>query len=125
MKKTINTDQAPKAIGTYSQAVFAGDFLYVSGQIGMSAESAELVSSDFKDQTIQTFKNIQAILTEADLDFSNIIKMNVSLLDMQNFPILNEVMADFVSEPYPARAAVAVKQLPKGAEVEIEVIAHI
>ena len=123
MKKIVNTDKAPKAIGTYSQAVLVNGFLYVSGQIGMLPDSGELISEDFIEQADQAFKNIKAILNSANMTFTDIVKMNVSILDMAEFQKLNSVMAEFVSEPYPARAAVAVQQLPKNAKVEIEVIA--
>lgn len=123
MKEIINTNEAPKAIGTYSQAVKAGGLLFISGQVGMDAVTAELVSDDFTLQTKQVFINIQAILEAADATFADVIKFNVSVTDLSHFEKFNSVLASFVAEPYPARAVVEVKALPKDALVEVESIA--
>lgn len=125
MLKAIKTTQAPNAIGTYSQAVQCGDFLFVSGQIGMSPETGELVSDEFEMQARQAFSNLKAIVEAADSSLSQLVKVNVSVVDMQQFSIFNQVMATFFAEPYPARAVVEVSGLPKGAAVEIEAVAAI
>lgn len=122
MKKIINTAQAPAAIGTYSQAVVYGDTLYVSGQIGLDPATGEFVSADFKEQAQRAFENVNAIVTSAGTDLSHTIKLNISVIDMAQFSQFNEVMGRFFSEPYPARACVGVRELPKGALVEIEAI---
>ena len=122
MPRVISTDKAPAAIGTYSQAVVYGDLLYISGQIGLDPETGEFVADDFRQQAQRVFKNILAIIEAAGAKVTNIIKFNVSIKDMDKFPIFNEVMQEFISEPYPARAVVAVKELPKSAHVEVETI---
>lgn len=122
MKQVIGTNQAPEAIGTYSQAVKAGDTIYFSGQIGLIPETMQLVSGDFRDEVHQVFKNISAIAEAAGGNLSQIVKLNISILEMENFAVVNEVMAEYFAEPYPARAVVAVKALPKGAAIEIEAI---
>jgi 2-iminobutanoate/2-iminopropanoate deaminase len=123
MFKTISTDQAPSAIGPYSQATDLGNLVFISGQIPLDPTTMEFVSDDVKEQTSQVMENISAILKEAGLTFTNVVKMNIYLDSMENFSIVNEVYASFLNEPYPARAAVEVSQLPKGAKVEIEAIA--
>lgn len=123
MFKPINTDQAPAAIGPYSQATDLGNLLFISGQIPLNPETMEFVSDDVATQTEQVMKNLGAILEEAGLDYQNIAKANIYLDSMEDFSIVNEVYASFLSEPYPARAAVEVSKLPKGAKVEIEAIA--
>lgn len=123
MFTTISTEKAPKAIGPYSQATEHGGIIFISGQIPLDPQTMEFVSDDVKEQTAQVMKNIQAILEEAGLTFKNVAKMNIYLDSMENFSIVNEVYAGFLSEPYPARAAVEVSKLPKGAKVEIEAIA--
>lgn len=125
MFKIIETTQAPSAIGTYSQAVRTGDLVFISGQIGMHPETGELVADDFKAQSIQAFNNLTAIIEAAGGTLSHIVKVNVSLVDMSQFAVFNEVMATFFAEPYPARAAVEVAGLPKGALVEIEAVADL
>ena len=122
MKKIINTSQAPTAIGTYSQAVIYGDVLYVSGQIGLDPQTGEFVSSDFGEQAQRVFENLKAIVTSAGTKLVNTIKLNVSVIDMAQFSRFNAVMEQFFSEPYPARACVSVRELPKGALVEVEAI---
>lgn len=121
-KAIIHTDAAPEAIGTYSQAVKVNDTVYLSGQIPLDPQSMTLVEGDFAAQVIQVFKNLQAVCQAANGDLKDIVKLNLYLTDLSNFPTVNEVMAQFFSEPYPARAAVGVKELPKGAEVEADAV---
>jgi len=118
----ISTDKAPAAIGTYSQAVRAGDLLFISGQIPLNPESMEMVSDDFEEQAVQAFTNLKAVVDAADASMEQIIKINISMTDLSNFAIVNTVMSTFFSEPYPARAAVGVAELPKGSQIEIEAI---
>ena len=121
--QVIHTDNAPKAIGPYSQAVKAGNMLFVSGQVPFVPETMEIVEGDVKAQTAQSLKNVQAILAEAGLDFSHVVKSTVFIKDMNEFAQINEVYAEFFSENKPARACVEVARLPKDVKVEIEVIA--
>ena len=123
MKKIISTPNAPAAIGTYSQAVIANNMLYTSGQLPVDPTTGEFASEEFSGQAEQVIKNVAAILTEAGCTFDNVVKTTVFLSDMSNFAALNEVYARYFTQPYPARSAVAVKQLPKGALIEMEVIA--
>ena len=123
--KLIHTDKAPKAIGPYSQAVKAGNMLFVSGQVPFNPETMEIVEGDVKAQTAQSLKNVQAILAEAGLDFSHVVKSTVFIKDMNEFAQINEVYAEFFGENKPARACVEVARLPKDVKVEIEVIAVI
>lgn len=118
-KEIIQTDRAPAAIGIYSQAVRAGNTVYLSGQLGLNPKTMEL-ESGFKAQAIQMFKSLEAVVTASNASFANIVKLNIYLTDMANFSIVNEVMAEFFTEPYPARAAIGVKELPKGALVEAD-----
>jgi len=122
MKKIIHTDQAPAAIGTYSQAVQAGNTVYLSGQIPLDPSSMNLVQGDFEAQARQAFKNLQAVSRAAGGELEHVVRVTVYLTDMQQFPRVNAVMAEFFSEPYPARAAVGVRELPKGAQVEVDAI---
>ena len=121
--QVIHTDNAPKAIGPYSQAVKAGNMLFVSGQVPFVPETMEIVEGDVKAQTAQSLKNVQAILAEAGLDFSYVVKSTVFIKDMNEFAHINEVYAEFFGENKPARACVEVARLPKDVKVEIEVIA--
>ncbi len=125
MAKTIlHTDNAPKAVGPYSQAVQMGDFLFCSGQISINPQTQEVFTGDVKQQTEMVLKNIEAVLAQADLKFSNVIKTTIFLTSMNDFAAVNEVYGTrFPSNP-PARSTVAVAGLPKGVNVEIEVIAH-
>ena len=123
MKKVISTENAPAAIGPYSQAVKAGNLLFVSGQVPFVPETMEIVEGDVKAQTAQSLKNVQAILAEAGLDFSHVVKSTVFIKDMNEFALINEVYAEFFGENKPARACVEVARLPKDVKVEIEVIA--
>lgn len=121
-KAIIFTEKAPAAIGTYSQAVKVNNTVYLSGQIGLDPTSMELVADDFAEQAHQVFKNLSAVCEAAGGDMQDIVKLNIFLTDLSNFPIVNEIMAQYFTQPYPARAAVGVKQLPKGAVVEADAI---
>ena len=123
-KRVINTDQAPAAIGTYSQAVIVGDTVYLSGQLGMDPQNMTL-RSGFEAQAVQVFENLQAVARAAGGELVDAVKLTVYLVDLADFPTVNEVMGRYFDEPYPARAAVQVAALPKGAEVEIEGILSI
>lgn len=119
-KTIISTSNAPAAIGTYSQAVQVGNTVYLSGQIPLDPTTMELVEGDFAAQAHQMFKNLSAVCEAAGGSLNHIVKLGIFLEDLSNFPIVNEVMAQYFSQPYPARAAVGVKQLPKGAMVEAD-----
>jgi reactive intermediate/imine deaminase len=121
-KSIIRTDQAPQAIGTYSQAVKAGNTVYLSGQIPLLPDSMELVDGDIEAQIRRVFENLQAVASAAGGSLADTVKLNVFLTDLSHFPVVNKVMAEYFSEPYPARAAVGVAALPKGAEVEMDAI---
>ena len=123
MKKVINTKAAPAAIGPYSQAFRVGNLVYTSGQIPIDPATGSFVDGGVKEQTRQSLLNVKAILAEAGLTMGDVVKTTVFLADMNHFADMNSVYAEFFSEPYPARSAVAVKTLPKGALVEIEVVA--
>lgn len=123
MKKVIATTNAPAAIGPYSQAVQVGNMLFASGQLGIDPATGNFVEGAIKEQTAQAFKNVKAILTEAGLDISDVVKTTVFLADMGDFGAMNEVYASQFEGAFPARSAVAVKTLPKNGLVEIEVIA--
>ena len=120
--KIIETENAPKAIGTYSQAVKVNGFLFISGQIPLDPSTMELVEG-IENQINQVFENINQILKADGMDFSNIVKLSVLLEDLSHFEKVNEIMANIFSKPYPARAAYEVSKLPKGSSVEIETIA--
>jgi len=119
-KAVIHTDQAPQAIGTYSQAVKAGRTVYLSGQIPLVAETMEMISDEFEAQAHQVFKNLQAVCTAAGGTIDDMAKVNIFLIDLDNFAKVNEVMSQYFNQPYPARAAIGVKALPKGALIEID-----
>ena len=121
--QVIHTENAPAAIGPYSQAVKAGNLLFVSGQVPFVPETMEIVEGDVKAQTAQSLKNVQAILAEAGLDFSHVVKSTVFIKDMNEFAQINEVYAEYFGENKPARACVEVARLPKDVKVEIELIA--
>jgi reactive intermediate/imine deaminase len=120
-KTVINTEKAPAAIGTYSQAVKAGNVVYLSGQIPLIPETMELVAS-FEDQVHQVFKNLSAVCEAAGGSLDEISKLNIFMLDLGHFATVNEIMAQYFTEPYPARAAIGVKELPKGAQIEMDAI---
>jgi len=119
-KVIISTEKAPAAIGTYSQAVKIGTTVYLSGQIPLVPETMELVSEEFRAQAVQVFKNLSAVCEAAGGELQDMVKVQIYLTDLGNFPIVNEVMAEFFAQPYPARAAIGVKALPKGAQIEID-----
>lgn len=118
----ISTPNAPKAVGTYSQAVKCGSTVYVSGQIPLNPTSGELETGSMEAQIRRVFDNLQAIVTAAGADFSKVAKLNVYLTDLANFALLNQIMSEYFKEPYPARAAVQVAALPKGAAVEMDCV---
>ena len=122
--KTISTNLAPKAIGPYSQAIKVGNFVYTSGQLPINPATGAFPEGGIKEQTRQSLSNVKAILEEAGLTMSDVVKTTVFLADMNDFADMNSVYAEFFCEPYPARSAVAVKTLPKNALVEIEVVAY-
>ena len=123
MKNIIHTDNAPKAIGPYSQAVMAGGMLFVSGQIPINPQTGELSTADISEQTKLVMDNIGAILKAAGLSYENIVKTTCLLADINDFAAMNKVYAEYFPTNPPARSAFAVKDLPKGARLEIEVIA--
>ena len=123
--KVISTKKAPAAIGPYSQAIQVGNLVYTSGQIPIDPSTEAFVEGGIKEQTRQSLTNVKAILEEVGLSLANVVKSTVFLADMNDFADMNAVYAEFFAEPYPARSAVAVKTLPKGALIEIEVIAEI
>lgn len=122
--KAISTKKAPAAIGPYSQAIRVGNLVYTSGQIPIDPATGAFVEGGIKEQTRQSLTNVRAILAEAGLAMSDVVKTTVFMADMNDFAEMNGVYAEFFAEPYPARSAVAVKTLPKGALVEIEVVAE-
>ena len=122
--ESIHTDNAPKALGPYSQAIKVGNFVFCSGQVPIDPSTNSFVEGGIKEQTLQAIVNAQNILEEAGLSLSNVVKTTVFLADMDDFADMNEVYATYFTEPFPARSAVAVKKLPKGALVEVECIAY-
>lgn len=125
MKQVISTKKAPAAIGPYSQAIKVGNLVFTSGQIPIDPATGVFAEGGIKEQTRQSLTNVKAILEEVGLSLANVVKTTVFLADMNDFADMNAVYAEFFAEPYPARSAVAVKTLPKGALIEIEVIAEI
>lgn len=121
-KSIISTDQAPAAIGTYSQAVRVGNTVYVSGQIPLDPATGQMVSGDIDAEIRRVFDNLLAIVRAAGGTFDNIVKLTVFLTDLAHFPRVNEIMAQYFQQPYPARAAVGVAALPRGARVEMECV---
>ncbi len=121
-RRIVHTDLAPKAIGTYSQAVQAGNTVYLSGQIPLIPETMELVEGNMEAQIRRVFDNIAAVAAAAGGGLADICKLNIFLTDLNHFPLVNQVMADYFEEPYPARAAVGVAALPKAAHVEMDAI---
>ncbi len=121
-REIINTAAAPAAIGTYSQAVKVDNTVYISGQIPLDPESMEVVEGQFKAQAVRVFENLKAVAEASGGSLADAVKLTVYLADLSNFPLLNEVMSDYISEPYPARAAIEVSALPKGVMVEIDAI---
>jgi len=121
-KKTIHTDGAPAAIGTYSQAVEAGGLVFLSGQIPLLPDTMDIVEGDFETRARQVFANLQAVANAAGGSLNDIVKLTIFLTDLDNFATVNAVMEDFFDKPYPARAAVGVASLPKGVDVEADAI---
>lgn len=122
IRKAIATPAAPKAIGTYSQAVRAGDTVYLSGQIPLNPQTMELEAGDMRAHITRVFENLRAVARAAGGELKDVIKLNVYLTDLSHFALVNEVMATYFAEPYPARAAVGVAALPKGAAVEMDAV---
>jgi reactive intermediate/imine deaminase len=125
MRTIISTPHAPKAVGTYSQAVKCGKTVYVSGQIPLDPATTELVQGPMEAQIRRVFDNLKAIVTASGGDFSHVAKLNVFLTDLGNFAVLNKIMAEYFVEPYPARAAIQVAALPKGAAVEMDCVVEL
>lgn len=119
-KAIIHTDKAPAAIGTYVQAVKVNNTVYLSGQIPLDPETMTLVDGDISAQINQVFKNLLAVCEASGGDLSNIVKLNIFLTDLSHFPVVNEIMGKHFQEPYPARAAIGVSELPKGSQVEMD-----
>jgi len=121
-REIIHTDKAPQAIGTYSQAVKTGNTVYMSGQIPLVPETMEMVDGDIAVQIRRVFDNLQAVAQAAGGDLKDIAKLNIFLTDLSHFPTVNEIMAEYFQQPYPARAAIGVASLPKGAGVEMDAV---
>lgn len=121
-REVIRTDQAPQAIGTYSQAIRVGDTVYLSGQIPLVPETMELVTGDMETQIRRVFENLKAVAEAAGGGLKDVVKLNVFLTDLAHFPLVNQVMAQYFQEPYPARAAVGVASLPRGVAVEMDAV---
>ena len=124
-KEIISTHNAPQAIGLYSQPVKCGDMVYISGQIPLNPETKAIVSDDFVEQAHQVFSNLSTIAEEAKGSLDDAVKLTVYLIDLSNFARLNEVMAEYLSEPFPARATVQVSALPLGAKLEVDAVLHL
>ncbi|MBL7788757.1 MAG: RidA family protein [Chitinophagales bacterium] len=124
MKQIINTKHAPAAIGPYSQAVWAGDLLYTSGQVALIPETGEMDNLNLETETHRVMKNLTALLSEAGLSFEHVIKASIFIKDMNDFAKINEIYASYLQEPYPARETVEVARLPKDARIEISVVAR-
>ena len=124
-KIIITTDKAPQAIGTYSQAVKVGSTVYLSGQIPLDPKTMTMVSDDFAQQVVQVFENLTAVCEAADGKMSDIVKLNIFLTDLSHFATVNDIMSRYFQQPYPARAAIGVKELPKGSLVEMDGIMEI
>ena len=121
-RKTIHTDSAPAAVGTYSQAVKVRTTVHLSGQIPLVPESMEMVEGDMDAQVRRVFDNLQAVAQAAGGSLADIVKLNIFLTDLGNFALVNEIMAEYFSEPYPARAAIGVASLPRGAGIEMDAV---
>ncbi|MCG6897690.1 MAG: RidA family protein [Thiocapsa sp.] len=121
-KSIIKTDQAPAAIGTYSQAVKVGETVYLSGQIPLVPETLELISGNVEAQVRRVFENLRAVAHAANGSLADVVKLNVFLVDLTHYPLVNQVMAEYFDAPYPARAAIGVAALPKGAAVEMDAV---
>lgn len=124
MKQIVKTENAPAAIGAYSQAVKVNGMIFASGQLGIDPQTGNFAGEDFRSQAEQSLKNVKAIVEAAGSSMDKVVKVSVFMADMSDFAALNEIYAQYFSSPYPARSAVAVKTLPKGGLIEIEVIAE-
>jgi reactive intermediate/imine deaminase len=124
-KQPVHSDSAPSAIGTYSQAIRSGDFVFLSGQIPLDPATMEVVDGDFEARARQVFENLRAVAEAAGASLDNAVKLTIFLTDLDNFATVNSVMAEYFNEPYPARAAVGVAALPKGVDVEADAILSI
>jgi len=124
-RSIISTPHAPQAIGTYSQAVKCGNTVYVSGQIPLDPKTSELVQGDMEIHVRRVFDNLKAIINAAGGDFTHVAKLNVFLTDLNNFALVNKIMAEYFAQPYPARAAIQVAALPKGAQVEVDCVVEL
>ena len=124
-REIIHTDLAPKAIGTYSQAVKVGDTVYLSGQIPLVPQTMELVTGDIAAQIRQVFENLRAVAQAAGGSLQDAVKLNIYLTDLKDFPVVNEVMGQYLKQPFPARAVVEVSALPRGVQVEIDGVLHL
>jgi len=122
MKKNIHTNNAPKAIGPYSQAIQTGNTVYLSGQIGFDPETMNIISDDIRIQAGQVLKNLKAVCEAASGSLDKIVKMTIYLTDLGDFQMVNEVMQEFFTEPYPARATIQISALPKAARIEVDAI---
>jgi reactive intermediate/imine deaminase len=122
MKSKIHSESAPKAIGTYSQAIKSGNTVYLSGQIPLDPQSMQMVGPDIAAQTHQVFKNLQAVCVAAGGGLDHIVKLNIFMIDLSHFAQVNDIMAGYFSEPFPARATVQVSALPRGAAIEMDAI---
>ncbi len=125
MKEIVSTPNAPAAVGAYSQAVKVNGMLFASGQLGLNPATGDFAGADFKSQAEQSLKNVKAIVEAAGTTMDKVVKVSVFMADMADFAALNELYSQFFTQPYPARSAVAVKTLPKGGLIEIEVIAEL
>lgn len=124
-RQTIHTDSAPKAIGPYSQAVRAGNLVFLSGQIPLDPATMELVSGDFEAEVRRAFENLKAVVEASGGTLDQVVKLTLFLTDLPHFPKVNEVMTAFFKQPFPARSTVGVSQLPKGARFEVECVLHL
>lgn len=124
MKRIVSTKNAPAAIGPYSQAVIAGDYMFISGQIPLNPETGKVDSKTIQDQSKQVIKNLSAICEENNCNLSDIVKLTIYLIDLENFSEVNSVMEDFFQKPYPARATIEVSKLPLDVQIEIEAIVY-
>jgi reactive intermediate/imine deaminase len=124
-KQIINTADAPQAIGTYSQAVKVGNTVYLSGQIPLDPDTMEMTGGAIEAQIVRVFENLRAVARAAGGDLADVVKLNVFLTDLVHFPVVNEVMARYFTAPYPARAAIGVASLPKGAAVEMDAVMYL
>ncbi len=124
-RSIISTPNAPQAIGTYSQAVKVGNTVYVSGQIPLDPKTGEMVQGEMELHVRRVFDNLKAIINAAGGDFSHVAKLNVFLTDLANFALVNKIMAEYFTQPYPARAAIQVAALPKGAQVEMDCVVEL